>query len=191
MRYSDALAVDASLGSFANYRGQGFAGMTGTMAAALSANSTVLALRYPLAATGLGLLKWMHLHFTCIGAFTTAVTAGRRLALKRGSGGDPSGGADLDITRDQAAGTELLWAGKVATTGALTMTNVAYETAARARLMLSQCGAAGSDYDEIWTFDDPFFAAPGELFGIVAPATFDAGGTWQLSVKGGCVEVQR
>jgi hypothetical protein len=189
MRYSEALAIDAQLGTWANYRGQSFAGFTGTMAAALAAGSTVLAVRYPAAATLAGMLKWMHLHWTCIAAFTTPVTAGRRLSLRRGSGGNPSGGTDLDFVRDQSAGTELLWTGQVATTGALTMTGVTYETPTRARLMLSQAGAAGADYDEIWTFDDPFILVPGELFGIVAPATMDAGGTWQLSVKGGIVEV--
>jgi hypothetical protein len=171
MRYSEALAINGAYGSFANYRGQSFAGFTGTMAA------------------GLGLLQWMHLHYTCIGAFTTPVTAGRRLVLKRGSGGDASGGTDLDFTRHRSASTEALWTGQVAATGALTMTGVTYETPTRARLMLSQCGAAGADYDEIWTFDDPYFLAPGELVGIVAPALFDAAGTWQLSVKGGVVGV--
>lgn len=189
MRYSEALAINAAYGSSANYRGQSFSGFTGTMAAALAANSTVLALRYPLASTGKGLIKWLHCHYTCLGAFTTPVTAGRRLALKRGSGGDASGGTNLDFVRDQSSSDETLWTGQVATTGALTMTGVTYETAVRARLMLSQAGAAGADYDEIWNFDDPLVLLPGELLGIVAPVAFDAGGTWQLSVKGGVVGV--
>jgi len=188
MRFKQALEVEAALGGL--YRGQSFAGFTGTIAAALAASSTVFAGRYPLAATGKYLLKWVHLHFTCLVSFTTPVTAGRRLSLKRGSGGDPSDGTAIDVVRDHSAeATETLLTGQVATTGALTMTSVTYETPTRARLMLSQAGSAGLDYDEIWHFDDPLILLPGQLFGIVAPAQFDAAGTWQLGVKGGGVEV--
>lgn len=188
MRFSEALQINSAVGSL--YRGQTFAGFTGTMAAALAANATVGAVRYPLAATGKMLLKWMHLHYTCLGNFTTPVTAGRRLSLKRGSGGDPSNGTDIDVTRDQSTPTtETLLTGQIATTTGLTMTSVTYETPTRARLMLSQAGSAGLDYDELWVFDDPYVLLPGELAGIVAPAQFDAAGTWQLGWKGGAVEL--
>lgn len=190
MRFNEALKLEHDLAG--QFRGQSFSGFTGTMAAALAAASTVFAGRYPLAATYKWHLKWMHLHFTCLGSFTTPVTAGRRLSLKRGSGGDPSNGTDIDVVRDQSDLTsETLLTGQVATTTGLTMTSVTYETPTRARLMLSQAGSSGLDYDEIWIFDDPFILLPGQLFGIVAPAQFDAAGTWQLSVKGGGVEVPR
>src|SRR3972149_4070731 len=97
MRFKQALEVEAALGGL--YRGQSFAGFTGTIAAALAASSTVFAGRYPLAATGKYLLKWVHLHFTCLVSFTTPVTAGRRLSLKRGSGGDPSDGTAIAAVR--------------------------------------------------------------------------------------------
>lgn len=188
MRFKEALEVEAQLAGI--YRGQSFSGFTGTIAAALAASSTVFAARYPLAATGKCLIKWIHLHYTCLVSFTTPVTAGRRLSLKRGSGGDPSGGTDIDVVRDHSAeATEVLLTGQVATTGALTMTSVTYETPTRCRLHLSQAGISGLDYDEIWTFDDPLILLPGQLIGIVAPAQFDAAGTWQLGVKGGAVEV--
>lgn len=187
MRFLEARQAEVASGG--NYHGQTFAGFTGTMAAALAAAATVGAVRYPLAATHRFALKWMHLHFTCLGNFTTPVTAGRRLSLKRGSGGDPSNGTDLDVTRDDSAQAgETLVTGQIATTTGLTMTSVTYETPTRARLMLSQVGSAGLDYDELWAFDDPYILRPGELAGIVAPAQFDAGGTWQLGWKGGGFE---
>jgi hypothetical protein len=192
MRYSEARDVKRALGALTSYRGQSFAGFTGTMAAALAAGSTVFAARYPAAApaAGMFLVQWMHLHFTCIGSFATPVTAGRRLSLKRGSGGDPTTGTAIDVVRNVSSeATETLLTGQVATTAALTMTGVTYETPTRSRLMLSEAGSSGFGIDEIWQFDDPFFLLPGELFGIVAPALFDASGTWQLSVKGGGVEV--
>ncbi len=189
MKYLEALQARAALGSLSRYQGQSFAGFTGTMAAALGAGSTVFAARYPVAATKRYLVRWIHLHFICVAAFTVPITAGRRLSLRRGSGGNPSTGTDIDVMRDQSSGSETILTGQVATTAALTMTGVTYETPTRARLMLSHVGAAGQDYDELWAFDDPLFLQPGELFGIVAPAAFDAGGTWQLSVKGSGVEV--
>jgi hypothetical protein len=189
VKYSEALQARAALGSLSAYRGQTFAGVTNTMAAALASNSTVFAARYPVTTSGRVVVQWIHLHYVCIANFTTLVTAGRRLALRRGSGGDASGGTPIDAMRNQSSGTETLLTGSVSTTTALTMTGITYETGTRARLLLAQAGTAGNDYDEIWAPEDPLILLPGELFGIVAPAAFDAGGTWQLSVKGGAVEV--
>ena len=189
MRYQEALQAKRYFGSFTRNRGQSLAGYTNTMAAGITAGSTVWSTRYPASATGLGFLKWMHLHFICLANFTLPVTAGRRLALKRGSGGDASGGTALDVMLDQSTSTETLWTGQVATTTGLTVTGVTYETAARRRLMLSHTGAANADYDELWTFDDPLVAQPGQSFAIVAPSTFDAAGTWQLSVSAGVFEL--
>jgi hypothetical protein len=195
MKYLEALQLKREIGSLygslsIDVRGQSFAGFTGTMAAALGAGSVVFAARYALAATGKLFVPWMHLHYTCLAAFTTPVTAGRRLALRRGAGGSPTTGTAIDVTRDVSdENAESLLTGQVATTGALTMTGVTLETPTRARLMLSQAGAAGVDYDELWTFGG-FSLLPGELFAILAPAAFDAAGTWQLSVKGEAFEVR-
>ena len=203
MNYLEALQAKA-LGGGLGFRGQSFGGFTGTMAAALAANSTVFAAQYPTASYGLMLIQSLHLHFSCIGSFVVPVTAGRRLSLRRGAGGSPSGGTDIDVMRnlEPAAGgggpwqngelpDETLLTGKVATTGALTMTGVVYETPTRARLMLSAVGSSGLEYDEIWEPKEPFYLQPGDIAGIVAPAAFDAGGTWQLSVKGYAIEVTR
>lgn len=190
MRFAEIIDQHTSKGR--TFKGQSFAGVTGTIAAALAANASVFAARYPVAATKRFAVQWIHLHYVCIGAFTAPVTAGRRLALRRGSGGDPSGGTDIDVVRNQSdltSGTETLLTGQVATTGALTMTDVTLETAARARLLVAHAGASGNDYDELWTFNDPMILLPGQLFAIAAGATFDAAGTWQLSVKGSGVEL--
>lgn len=170
--------------------GQVFSGNTGTMAAGLVSGAHVLTARYPMAATGRFYLTWLHVHFATIVAFTTPVTAGRRLALRRGSGADASGGNALDVSRCQSDATETLLTGRVADTAALTVTGITLETEARAQLLLAQAGNAGADYDEIWRFDDPLVLLPGQLFAVVAGATFDAGGTWQANFKGGGFEVK-
>jgi hypothetical protein len=201
MKYLEALQAKA-LGGGLGFRGQSFSGFTGTMAAGLAAGSTVFATRYPLLSYGLMLMQAIHLHYTCIGTFSAPVTAGRRLSLRRGSGGDPSGGTAIDVMRnlEPAPGgggawtsgelqAETLLTGQVATTGALTMTGVTYEAATRARLLLSHVGTSGQDYDEIWAPEEPFYLHPGNLAGIIAPQTFDAAGTWQLNVKGYAVEL--
>lgn len=171
------------------FGGQGFSGITGIMAAALASGGSVFVGRYPLAATGQLLVHWIHLHYVTLGSYTTPVTAGRHLAIQRGSGADPSGGTDIDVVRNRSAGAETLLTGKVATTGALTVTSITYETPVRARLLLAQAGNAGNDYDEIWAFDNTLILAPGQLFGIRAGQLFDAAGTWQLNVKGGASEL--
>ena len=186
MRFAESRHVESALGGM--YRGHSFSGVTGTIAAALAAGATVCAARYGEDEEGKCLLKWLHLHYVCLGNFTVPITAGRQLQLVRGSGGDPSAGTALDIVRDDSAEeNEPLLTGMIASTGGLTMTDVEYEETVRARLLLANVGASGLEREEIWTFDDPFILRPGELFGILTPAQFDAGGTWQLGVKGGAI----
>jgi hypothetical protein len=189
MRHAEA-ARDHNKAEGLTFRGQGFSGMTGTMAAALANAAAVFAARYPLVATHRFLVQWIHLHYVTLVGYTVPFTAGRSLICKRGSGGDASSGTDISVVRNQSDLTsENLLTGQVATTGALTMTSVSFETPVKARLLLAQAGNAGNDYDEIWTFDEPFILLPGQLLGILAGQAFDAAGTWQLSVKGGGVEV--
>jgi hypothetical protein len=172
---------------------QTFTGMTGTIAAGLASGGCVCAARYPADGVGKTLLYRLHLHYVCLGVFTAPITAGRSLVLARGSGADPSGGSALSVfdadTIAAVAGSQLL-AGRIATTGALTVTGITFETAPRARMLLAHAGSAGNDYDEIWDLSrDPVVLAPGELFGLRAGQAFDAGGSWQLSVKGEAVEL--
>lgn len=174
------------------FNGCKFSGATGTMAAGLTAGSAVLTLRYPDTATKLWALQWLHVHVSCIGVFTTPVTAGRSLHLVRSTDVDAgaSGGNALDVVRNDSRWTaETLPVGRVATTATLTTTGISFDTAVAARLALSQVGASGADYDEIWTFTDPLILIPGQTAAIVAGATFDAGGTWQGTFKGGGCEI--
>jgi hypothetical protein len=200
MRHLEALQALGYFGNLGRHRGQTLSGFTGTMAAALAANSTIFSARMPFTAgsppASVGLVKWIHLHFCCLVSFTTPITAGRRLSLKRTSSAyneDPNVGTALDVCLDNplASGTEALWTGRVAATVALTnpTTPYAYETATRRRLPLAHVGNAGADYDELWEFADPFILPPGYVASIVNPAVFDAVGTWQLHVQMGVVEV--
>jgi hypothetical protein len=171
-------------------RGQIISGFTNTMVAALGANAAVVAMRYPVSATGLLYVPWMHLHYTCLGSFTTPVTAGRRLTLRRGSGADASGGTALDVVRKKSdVSSETVVTGRIADTAALTTTGITFESSSMARLMLAHVGLQGGSYDEVWAFDDTLTLKPGELLGLLAGQAFDAGGTWQLNWKAQAVEV--
>lgn len=174
------------------FNGCKFSASTGVMAAGLAADAAAFTLRYPDTGTKLWALQWLHVHVSCLTAFTTPVTAGRRLHLVRSTDVDAaaSGGAAVDVVRnDSRYTTETLPVGRIATTAALTTTGIIFDTAAAARLALSQVGASGADYDEVWTFDDPLILIPGQTVAITAGALFDAGGTWQATIKGGGAEL--
>lgn len=169
-------------------RGQLVTGITGTMAAGLASGACAWAFRYPLAATGKLYVERIHQHYVCLGGFTAPITAGRRLALFRGFGADPAGGASLDVVRKcSSEAVETLVSGKIATTAALTTTGITFESSPGRRLLLAHAGVAGASYDEEWRFDgagaDSEPLLPGELFGGLAGQAFDAGGTWQLNLS--------
>lgn len=174
----------------APFAGQTFSGVTGTIGAGLTAGSAVAVVRYP--GSKKFALSWLHVHVSTIVAFTTPVTAGRRLHLRHGTGGagwdaGAAGGAALDVSRNWSSGAETKVDGRVASTGALTTTGLTFADV-KARLLLSQAGASGADYDEIWRFDEPLILLPNEVVGLVAGATFDVGGTWEAEIKGGGFE---
>jgi hypothetical protein len=174
------------------FNGCKFSGSTGVMAAALAADAAAFTLRYPDTGTKLWALQWLHIHVTCLTAFTTPVTAGRRLHLVRSTDVDSaaSGGAAVDVVRNDSRYTsEVLPVGRISTTAALTTTGIIFDTAAVARLALSQVGTSGADYDELWTFDDPLILIPGQTVALTAGALFDTAGTWQATVKGGGAEL--
>jgi hypothetical protein len=191
VNFLDLLGARAKVGRSSRLQGQGFSGVTGTMAAGLTSGSAVFAARYPAAATGRFHVSWLHLHYTCLANFTTVNTAGRRLHLRRSTGtpsANPAGGTAIDVVPDVSSSSETLLVGQIATTAALTMTGITLDTAARCRLLVSQAGLAGQDYDELWQLEG-YSVGPGEVFALGAGATFDAGGTWQLGVKGYGVEM--
>lgn len=168
------------------------AGSSGTIAAALAANSSVLALRM---SPGAGELKAyitrVRLMVSTIVAFTTPVTAGRRLGLYRGAGAAASGGtAVADFTQKDGSSPASQCAAaqggdaRIATTGALTVTGITYETQPIVEVPLTHVGAAGAFADFSFEFDmlpHPIVLSAGQLLAVRNPAIFDAAGTWQLT----------
>jgi hypothetical protein len=171
--------------------------VTGTMAAALSANSSVFAMRLDPAAgsTYKAYIERMRIQFTTIVAFTTPVTANRRLALYRGSGAAASGGTALAAAakKDTADGNSQFNSGeggdmRIATTAGLTVTGITYETQEIRTMTLVHVGAAGAHYECVWEFGATDASGPavlnqGELWALRNPVVFDAAGTWQLGVN--------
>ena len=178
-------------------RGNAFSlsSITGTIAAALGANSSIFAMRLdPGAGNKKAYIERIRITFTCIVVFTTPLTAGRRLAIYRGSGAAASGGTALatvakkhsasgDSEVEAAAGGDA----RIATTGALTITGITYETNEFATMSLVHVGNAGNFFEEVFEFNASESAAivlePGQLLAIRNPAAMDAAGTWQASVR--------
>lgn len=168
--------------------------VTGTMAAALAANSTVYAMRLNPGASKLVRIHRVRLHFTTVLGFTVALTAGRRLAIFRGVGAAAGGGTALGVTSERdsaspASQCDVAQGGdqRIATTGALTVTGITFEASPLKVMPLTHCGALGAVMESVFEFDDdtggPLILRPGELMAIRNPVAMDAVGTWQLAVN--------
>ena len=178
-------------------RGYGFtvAATTGTIAAALDANSSVFAMRLDPGTTKRAFIERIRLEFTTIVAFTTPVTAGRRLALFRGSGAAASGGTAIaaPVPKSSSAsgvsefGTAVGGDVRIASTGALTVTGITFETNPIDEFSLVHVGAAGAYREAIYEYGSsvcqPIQLDPGQLLAIRNPVAMDAAGTWQLAVN--------
>lgn len=178
-------------------RGYGYSSsnITGTMAAALGANSSVFAMRLdPSAGTGhvKAYIERVRLKYTTIVAYTTPITAGRRLELYRGSGAAASGGtAGVVMPKKGATDTsEVSTANggdiRIATTAALTVAGITFETGPIRGMTLVHVGAAGGFFDCTWEFhateNMPIQLDAGQVLAVRNPAAMDAAGTWQLEV---------
>lgn len=173
-------------------RGFGYAacGTTGTIAAALAQNSVVFAARANPANKARVNLENLRVCFTTIVAFTTPITAGRRLAVFRAGGAACTGGAALALVSKDSGnlGPESTPISdvRIATTAALGVAGVAVEANPIGQLGLVHVGAAGAFYEFESQFDPtwnvPVQLHPGELIVIAAPQAFDAAGTWQIAV---------
>lgn len=178
-------------------RGNGYSlgAMTGTMAAALAANAAVFAMRYDPGAGSLrAFVEVLTLEFTTIVAFTTPVTAGRRLAVYRASGANTSGGTAITemprlLSTDPASQFDTAEGGdvRIASTGALTVTGVTFEAQPFAFMFLTHVGAAGAYATARFEADSghgPLILEPGQLLVVRnGPSAMDAAGTWQLNVN--------
>ena len=168
--------------------------ITGTIGAALGANSSVFAMRLDPSSPLRAFIDSIEVKYTTIVAYTTPVTAGRRLAVFRGSGAAASGGTAIAAATpkstvfaasefDAASGGDI----RIATTGALTVTGITYETAPICVMPLVHVGSAGNYVEHEFHFDKQDGAAiqlePGQVLAIRNPAAMDAAGTWQLSVE--------
>lgn len=177
-------------------------GSTGTMAAALAANSVVFAMgaiadtariSQPIQRAPVE-IEAMRVTFTAIVAATTPVTAGRFLRLFKGSDNAqvlPTGGADITPipkrTKDQTADTGLqAGVARIATTAALTTTGFTRGSVPLATMDLTGLGAAGSRFQFEFFFEkrqgSPLWLDPGEILVISNPSQIDAALTWQLTV---------
>lgn len=178
-------------------RGNAFSvsSITGTIGAAASANASFFAMRLDAGAGNIkAYIERVRISYTTIVAFTTPITANRRLAIYRGSGANASGGTAIttvakkysasgDSEFETAQGGDI----RISTTGALTVTGITYETNEFATLPLVHVGAAGSFYESIFEFNTnesaPITLNPGQLLAIRNPVAMDAAGTWQMAIR--------
>lgn len=175
------------------------AAISGVIAAGATINGCFFAMRLdPSAPAGLLVfLEKLRLQFTTIVAFTTPVTAGRRLEVYRGSGAATTGGTDIAPTDNSnqvdsnypASECNSAQGGstRIAATGTLGVAGITFETQPFGVLPLTHVGAAGGNQERIYEYDSahgkPEILRPGELIAVRNPVAMDAAGTWQLAVE--------
>lgn len=167
---------------------------TGVIAAAATAGSAVFAMRLDPGSSKKAWIDMIKLRWTTTVAFTTPVTATRSIVLTRGSGAAASGGTAITTAtkKDSTYGasefdTSLGGDIRVASTGALTVTGITWESVNLGELPLIQVGAAGGYVEAIYEFSARNHAVEmnaGEVLGIrVGSSAMDAAGTWVLGVE--------
>jgi hypothetical protein len=171
------------------------AATSGTIAAALGANSSVFAMRLdPGAGNIKARIERIRISFTCLVAFTVPLTAGRRLALYRGSGAAATGGTGITTVAKKDSTSpgsefELAQGGdiRIATTGALGVTGITFEANEFAQMPLAHLGAAGNFMEQVFEFSAsesaPIILQPGQVLAVRNPQAMDAAGTWQMAVR--------
>lgn len=170
------------------------AAKSGTIAAAAAANATVFAMRLDPASAKRAWIDSIRLSWTTITAFTTPVTATRSIVITRGNGAATSGGTAIatatkkDSTYgasefDSALGGDM----RIASTGALTVTGITFDTTNFGEATLIHVGAAGAFYEAVYELsvrNHPIELQAGELIAVrVGSSAMDAAGTWVLGVE--------
>lgn len=169
-------------------RSYAVAGVTGTVAAALAQDAIVFAMLLAPASEMWAYLDQLRLAFTTVVAFTTPITAGRRLAVYRASGVAATGGAALGVVKKKTgAPTSNITSARIATNGALGVAGIAREADPIFSLDLTSVGAAGARLEAVYEMspssaNPPPSLQPGELLVVSNPVAMDAAGTWQLGV---------
>ncbi len=169
--------------------------VTGTIAAALASGGAIFTMRLDPSSPVLAFVERVRIQYTTIVAYTTPVTAGRRLGLYLGtSTTNPTGGTAIAtaLKKDRtSADSEFETAqggdARISTTGAITTTGTTFDTNAAALMTLAHVGTAGAYTEAIFEFNasesGPLILQPGNVLAVRAGALFDAAGTWQASVK--------
>lgn len=179
-------------------RGVTGSAQSGTIAAGLAADAFIWTYRYPENAGEHRVLAIQRILSWTINivAFGTAITAGRGLVLVKGAptsgtADNPSGGNAFTPVRNRSDTSEATGVGRIADTGALTVTGYTFGEPIRQH-NLSNIGTAGNGLLRDWQFDqlsDPLILLPGELVGIKARQLFDATGTFVFTSEVDAVEV--
>lgn len=201
----DGLAVPLRVSAYRNSMSVNFVSdaasygtsvVSGTMAAALAANSTVFMARNSASATRDIQITRMVISWTTIAAFTVPLTVGRSLALYRGTAtANPTGGTATAAavrfnTQDPTSFLNSANSGdiRIATTAALTATTgFTYEADPIAYFSYTSVGAAGASKTFFLEFDAagsaPVVLQASEFICLRNPVAMDAGGTWQIAVN--------
>jgi hypothetical protein len=178
-------------------RGYSYAvsGITGTMTAALASGGAVFTMRNDASSPRRAFIDRIRILYATLVAYTTPLTAGRRLHLVRStvSSANPSGGTALvPVTKDAThPDSECSTSGggsiNISTTVALTVTGTTWDTAIIRTLPLVHVGNAGNFQEFLLEFaaaeSAPIVLEPGQALGIIAGQAFDAAGTWQAAVN--------
>jgi hypothetical protein len=175
--------------------GFGVSGISGTLAAALAANSAVFAMRLDPSSVEVAYIDRIRIQYTTIVAYTTPITAGRRLAVFRGSGAAATAGTAIAVAPPKhtafgspsefntAQGGDI----RISATAALTVTGITFEAEPLVTMPLVHVGAAGAFTESIFEFSSHESAElvlePGQVLAIRCPQAMDAAGTWQLGVN--------
>lgn len=173
--------------------------VTGTISAALAQNSVVFAMRNSPTATASQMIhvSRLRLNWTTLTAFTTPVTAARRLEVIKATAASAaySGGTAVTVASKKVTSSATSMADaanggdiRIASTGALTAPGtITIETYPLATFPLTHVGSSGNNaekvIDLIGVNDQPWELAAGELLLIRNPVAMDAAGTWQLAVE--------
>jgi hypothetical protein len=170
-------------------RSYALAGVTGTVGAALAQDSIVFALLVDPASALSAYLEQLRLSFVAIVAFTTPITAGRRLGVYRATGVAATGGTALNVVKKKGASSpaSVVTSARIAAAAALGVAGIVRDADPILVADLVHVGAAGGRaefaYEFTGTKNTPHEVRPGELLVVSNPVAMDAAGTWQLGVN--------
>lgn len=171
------------------------ANKTGIIAAAAAAGACVFAARIsPTSGSAKAYIDTIRIRYTTVTAYTTPVTATRSIVITRGAGAATSGGTAIPVVNPKETGYASSWFDsaqggdvRIATTAALTVTGITWETINLGEATLIHVGGAGGNYETVYEYSvrsHPIELVAGQVIGIrVGTSAMDAAGTWVLGVE--------